>query len=124
MGEFIMKDLKKFLFIMFLIWITLGLGCTNKNENNKLELTQKQINTLKNLETKGLLSIEPDLNKAYIDPDLWSQMNAKLKEDFSASLAIYCGNKKGTRLYWVEIYDKQSGKKLAKYSQTWGFKVY
>jgi len=119
-----MKNLKKLSFIMFLIWIILALSCTNKSENNKLELTQKQINILKNLETKGLLSIEPDLNKAYIDPDLWTQMNAELKEDFSASLAIYCGNKKGTRLYWVEIYDKQSGKKLAKYSQNWGFKVY
>jgi hypothetical protein len=51
-------------------------------------------------------------------------MDSKLKEDFSASLAIYCGNKKGSEIYWVELYDKQSWRKLAKYSKAWGFEVY
>jgi len=51
-------------------------------------------------------------------------MEYKLKEDFAATLAIYCGNKKGTYLYWVVIYDQYSGKKLAKYSRNCGFKVY
>jgi len=29
-------------------------------------------------------------------------MKYKLKEDFAAVLATYCGNKKGTYLYWVK----------------------
>lgn len=92
--------------------------------SQKLNLRQDQISYLENLQSQGYISIEAEQNKVYVAPLLWLRMDAKLKEDFAASLAIYCGNKKGTELYWVEIYDKQSGKKLAKYSQSWGFDVY
>ncbi len=94
------------------------------NSRDKIELTQDQINLLSKLQNLQLISIEPKLNRAYIDSGLWGSMEYKLKEDFAAALAIYCGNEKGTYLYWVEIYDKYSGKKLAKYSRNWGFKVY
>ena len=94
------------------------------NSGDKIELTQGQINLLSKLQNQQLISIEPKLNRAYIDSGLWRSMKYKLKEDFAATLAIYCGNKKGTYLYWVEIYDQYSGKKVAKYSQNWGFKVY
>lgn len=99
---------------------------SNKNSysSDKKTLTSDQVNYLEDLQRQGLIVIEPQLNKTYIDPFLWGGMDAKLKENFSASLAIYCGNKKGTELYWVEIYDKQSEKKLAKYSHAWGFDVY
>jgi hypothetical protein len=91
---------------------------------DRIELTAGQVNLLSKLQNQGLLSIEPNLNKASIDPSLWHSMKYSVKEGFAASLAIYCGNKKGTQLYWVDIYDQYSGKKLAKYSQSWGFRVY
>jgi len=97
---------------------------SSQSESGRLDLNVDQINYLEDLQRQGLISIEPNMNRAYINPVLWLQMDAQLKTDFSASLAIYCGNKKGTELYWVEIYDKQSGKKLAKYSHAWGFDVY
>jgi hypothetical protein len=91
---------------------------------DRVELNEGQLNLLSKLQSQGLLSIDPNLNKASIDPGLWNNMKYSLKEDFAATLAIYCGNKKGTQLYWVDIYDQYSGKKLAKYSRSWGFKVY
>jgi hypothetical protein len=91
---------------------------------DRIELTEGQVNLLSKLQNQGLLSIDPNLNKAFIDPGLWHSMKYSVKEDFAATLAIYCGNKKGTQLYWVDVYDQYSGKKLAKYSQSWGFKVY
>ena len=89
-----------------------------------LKLTENQIAFLQKLVDQNYLKLKPELNKAYIDSSLWNSMDIDLKEDFAASLAIYCGNVKKTDIYWVEIYDLYSGKKIAKYSQTWGLKVY
>lgn len=114
--------------ILIIIFIVYSKISTNKNDedfnNTKLTLRSDQIKYLEELQTEGYISIEAELNKVYISPDLWYGMDAKLKEDFAASLSIYCGNKKGTELYWVEIYDKQSAKRLAKYSKSWGFDIY
>ncbi len=95
-----------------------------KEDGDKIELTKDQIAFLDKLVKQGLLVLKPELNQAYINPDLWAQMNIMQKEDISAAIAIYCGNVKGTNLYWAEIFDLMSGKKLAKYSKAWGFKVY
>ena len=90
----------------------------------RVSLTQHQLDLLSQLQNQGLVSVEPNLNKVLIDPGLWRSMKYSVKENFAATMAIYCGNKKGTQLYWVKIYDQYSGKRLAKYSQAWGFKVY
>ncbi len=122
------KNLNVVIGIVIVILIVFAIVNNRSNRNSssseKRTLNTNQINYLEDLQRQGLILIEPQLNKTYIDPFLWGGMDAKLKEDFSASLAIYCGNKKGTELYWVEIYDKQSGKKLAKYSHVWGFDIY
>ena len=68
--------------------------------------------------------VEPEYNVAYVETSLWNAADYTLKKNISAFLANYCGWKKGTDLYHVEIRDKYTGKKLAKYSQAWGFKVY
>jgi len=91
---------------------------------DRIDLTKGQITLIAELQSKGLISVETNLNKVLIDPVFWGGMKYKLKENFSAILAIYCGNKNGSQIYWVNIYDQYSGKKLAKYSQSWGFKVY
>lgn len=114
-------------FVLIIICSQLGNQSSSSSSSSgskKLSLTQSQEDYLHKLENDGYLSVEPSLNKASIAPAIWNNIDAKLKEDVSASLAIYCGNKKGTNLYWVEIYDKMSGRKLAKYSQSYGFKIY
>jgi hypothetical protein len=89
-----------------------------------LTLRPEQVELLKDMENQGFLLLEPDANRAYIAPGIWLSMDAKLKEDFAASIALYCANHKGTNLIWAEIFDKMSGKKLARWSQVYGFKVY
>jgi len=91
---------------------------------DQISLTKNQLDLLSQLQNQGVVSVEPNLNKVLIDPGLWRNMKFSVKKNFAATMAIYCGNKKGTHLYWVKIYDLYSGKKLAKYSQSWGFKVY
>jgi hypothetical protein len=90
----------------------------------RIDLTKGQIDFISKLQNQGLLSIKLNLNKVFIDPVFWRNIKYSLKEDFAVMMAIYCGNKQGSQLYWVIIYDLYSGKKLSKYSRAWGFKVY
>lgn len=83
---------------------------------------QDEIQLLK--ETGLLVSINPQINEAFVMPEIWNKLDYQTKENIGRVLAFYCGKEKGTGLNWVEIKDNHSGKKLAKYSESWGFKVY
>ncbi len=111
-------------FILFGILILSNIGNGPQKTPEKLSNSAAQIELLNGLINDGFLQIEAHYNKAYIDPKVWNSIDVNVKENLSRGLAIYCGNKKGTHLYWVDIYDKISGKKIAKYSNSWGFKVY
>lgn len=111
--------------------LVLGLVCVSlcnapgdgEDVRSSIRLTGEQTALLDDLQARGILAIDPQLNKAYVDVGLWTAMDAKQKEDLSAAVSIYCANRKGTTAYWAEIYDRQSGRKLAKWSQAYGFSV-
>ena len=110
-------------------WFFIGDSSSNNETNVEkteevLSLSSLQIENLMDLQSQGFITIQTENNKVYIDQNLWNSIDAIVKENLSLSLAIYVGNKRGNNLYYVDIYDKMSGKKLAKYSKSWGFKVY
>jgi hypothetical protein len=76
------------------------------------------------LDAKMLDTINPQMNEAFINPVEWAKLKYDEKRQVGWFLARYCGRKKGTGLCWVEIKDSYSGRKLAKYSESWGFTVY
>jgi hypothetical protein len=89
------------------------------------ELSPQDKKMMRDLEEAKLVeSVNPDLNEAYVNPLTWAGMKFDEKKHLAWFLATYCGKKKGTGLNWVEIKDVYSGKVLAKYSESWGFKVY
>ena len=80
---------------------------------------------LKDLMESGIVeSVNANMNEATVDPASWARMKFDAKKHLGWFLATYCGKKKGTGLNWVDILDSYSGKKLAKYSEAYGFKVY
>jgi len=114
--------------IFFLVAMFIGILSSGKRTgtdatSSSPTLNKGQVELIDKLQREGYLRVEHEYNKAYIARSLWNGMDAKTKEDFSVGLAVYCGAKKGTNINWVEIYDKQSAKKLAKYG-SWGFEVY
>lgn len=113
------KKLLSALSFILVFYTFLGLGFAGD-----ITLKPGQKALIHKLKSQGYLEVKPRLNKAYIDPALWASMKYSIKKDFAATLAIYCENVKNSDAYWVEIYDMYSGKKLAKYSRNWGFKVY
>jgi len=73
----------------------------------------------------GLLTrFNPHLNEAYVNRYMWDNIDVQDKEKIALILGHHSGNVKGTNLYWVHIKDSKSGKVIAKYSKSWGFKVY
>lgn len=77
------------------------------------------------LKANGLIKkITPQMNEAYLDPMIWNALDYQAKENIGRIMAFYCGQEKGTNLNWVEIKDFYTGRKIAKYSENWGFEVY
>ena len=90
----------------------------------KQSLSYEQKQLIMKMITDGDIRVDAQMNRVDFNIALWNNLDYNIKENFCADLAVYVGNKKGTQLYWVEIYDKRSGKKLAKYSKSWGFEIY
>jgi len=75
-------------------------------------------------ENELLIRINPQMNEAFVESAIWNSLDFQTKQNIGRSMAFYCGIKKGTNLNWIDIRDSYSGRKLAKYSEAWGFKVY
>lgn len=75
-------------------------------------------------ESGMLVKINPSINEAFVNPLLWASVDVNTKEGIARALAFYCGAKKGNNLNWVNIQNSMNGKKLAKYSENWGLKIY
>lgn len=82
-------------------------------ENNMAILVEKM---------KLVERIRADLHKVWVNPFVWSVINAEHKENAARIMGHYCGWKSGGST-WVEIYDNQSGKLIAEYSGVSGFSV-
>lgn len=90
-------------------------------EKQKLTLSQKERTMLSDLERNDLLRVERNQQKVYVDIMLWVGMDAQRKETFTRMMAIECAD---SDYYTVEIYDKQSARKLADFGPFRGFNVY
>ena len=60
-------------------------------------------------------------NLFYVDPQVWGELNIDRRRGVCNLLSQYIQTK--GRSGWVEIYDYQTGKKIAKLS-SWGFETY
>lgn len=119
----------KIVLIFFnLIIILIAGGCGGEfkstNTNEKLSLSHDDQKTIDLAVSEGYIRLVPNLNEVWVKPEFWNTLPFESKKNLGAMSAIYCANKKGTDLYWVNVIDNHSGKKLAKWSKSWGFEVY
>ena len=98
-------------------------GDKPKEKKQKVELTREQDSLLTAIEFDGHIEIKPFDNEVYVKPLFWLTCNYKAKENLAYFCAIRCENANDNGLYYCTVKDMQSGKKLAKYSQAWGFDV-
>lgn len=71
-----------------------------------------------------LVDINPQMNEARVDSFLWRTTDSITAEGKCRVLARYCGQQKNIRVYFVVVKDADSGKKVAEYSESRGFKVF
>ncbi|HEY8240044.1 MAG TPA: hypothetical protein VIH35_01295 [Kiritimatiellia bacterium] len=86
---------------------------------------ETQERDIKALQDSGvILEFIPSNNIARVDVDIWNEMDFLVRQGIGRSLAFYCGAKRGTGLNWVEFRDVRSGKRIAKFSESQGLKIY
>lgn len=77
---------------------------------------------LEELIAKGFARIDSRARSVWVDSSVWILSDAEVKRNLSANFALYFAELNRDNHYYCDIYDKQSGKQLAKYD-IWGFKV-
>jgi hypothetical protein len=98
-------------------------------ENNTSKITDAQGKEFEKFiqlfKQQGLIKkLEIESRTAYVDPSVWAYLDFDTKRKVSFTIASYTAYilKRNTILAYIQ--DSYSGKKLAKYSEAWGFKVY
>ena len=80
------------------------------------------------MESKGWIEIDAPRHRVFVDTALWLGMNAKLKEDFTCTMADACAERSQSGIENVTLIDKQSARNLATWKvDMWGspqFTVY
>ncbi|MBC8313600.1 MAG: tetratricopeptide repeat protein, partial [Candidatus Cloacimonetes bacterium] len=85
--------------------------------------TKKRSDELQVLYDSGLLKkFKIDYNEAWVNPFLWNSLDYDTKVGIGITLAKICDQAGSTGR--ITFYNNNSGKKLAKYSQSFGFKNY
>lgn len=78
---------------------------------------------IRTLTDNGLIiKVDPMINEALVDSYEWRITDAAAIEGQARLLAYYCGHQRNSRLYWVDIRDALSNRRIAEYSESKGFK--
>jgi hypothetical protein len=95
----------------------------SKGEISRVPYAELEKEVIPNLYVSGLLKkLEPNVRRAYVNPILWNALNVDQKRFFSGCMADYV-HKQTQWSASIEVYDYQSGKKLAENDNVYGFKV-
>jgi len=71
-----------------------------------------------------IIQVDPMKNEALVDTYEWQITDDAAIEGQARLLAYYCGHQRNSRLYWVDIRDALSNRRIAEYSESKGFKAY
>lgn len=116
--------------VLFFGFILIAIFTPSQKSPTGSQAVENQVNftdiekSVKELTDSGFIKkINPELNEVFVSRNLWNTTTYDQKKTIGYVLGHFCGYKKGTGLYWVDIRDQMSGKKLAKWSKSWGMKV-
>lgn len=96
---------------------------SQRAEAPRVHLTPEMKEGIEDLLATGVARVDIQLRKVWLDPRLWHLADALGKEDLAATFAIYFAHQHQKDLYFCSVWDKQSGHRLARYSQTFGFRL-
>ncbi|HMO05424.1 MAG TPA: hypothetical protein PKC67_06085 [Kiritimatiellia bacterium] len=76
------------------------------------------------MDTGFVVAIDPSKNEVLVDMYEWRIADPAAIEGQCRLLAYYCGHQRGSRLYWVDLRDALTNRRIAEYSESKGFKVF
>ncbi len=117
------------LFAIVVIWIFAsgGSSSTSKTSTTSQEAAptfdiEELAKSVSELEEAGLIKkLDPVLDNVYVNRALWDSTNIDQKKAFAWKVARYLDRGEASQVYRLDIYDWQSGKRLAKYSDAFGY---
>lgn len=78
---------------------------------------------MQRLEREGGIKMDPSTVTVYVDPVMWASSKYEDKKKLGWAFAVYMATLRGNNIIRTDIKDMYSGRKLASYSQVWGFDV-
>lgn len=79
--------------------------------------------SVEHLLRNNIARVDIQMHKVWVDPLLWAAADAATKEEIAARFALYFAEQNKKTIYRCEVFDKQSAKRLARYSRAFGFSV-
>jgi len=89
-------------------------------KENELALEQEKKRIIPLYDTGLLTKFNIDANEAWVNPAIWNGLEYDAKVGVAATLAKICDLSDSSGR--ISIINNKTGKQLARYSQTWGFK--
>jgi hypothetical protein len=106
-----------------LILVSVFLFFFSKNSFSQ-SMDAEKVAAVEELIARKLLKIEISTDKAWVSPSVWNSYNIEGKETFTFYCAQYIRYKeRSSNKPSLDLYDFNSGKKIAEYSPIWGFSV-
>ena len=88
------------------------------------KITDSQMNAFEKGIAQGWIKVDVSKRALYISPTLWNSIDVQAKEGLGRIGAVRIAKELNIDLYWCDLYDMNTGKKIATYSESWGFKMY
>jgi hypothetical protein len=99
--------------------------CSNVGKHSSSRTTPNspsQDALIEKLISQGYATVNVESQAVYLETSIWEGSDANVKQNLTEAFGKYIQQKNGG--LFVEIYDKQSGKKLAKWGSSSGYKQY
>ena len=117
-----------FVFVLFSILIlamSSGSDFQKPTSTNSCASYEELINADRTYKENGIVaSSEPTLNSVYVTRTAQKVLKYDDYQTMGYIYACLSSEVKGNDLVWSEIYDEVTHKKIAKYSESYGFKMY
>jgi hypothetical protein len=105
------------------LMLLVSCGGEPSKPKKKLTLTADQEKILSDIESDGYIVIKPYDREVWVEPFFWQTCKYDAKYNLGYLVAVKSAQAQGSDLYFCTIYDNRTGKKLAKWSESWGFDV-
>lgn len=96
---------------------------TETKKEDKIEFTSEMNSTLTLAESEGWVKMKPYDREIWVDPAFWNTADYDQKMGLGYIAAVKSADVLNSDLYYVNILDMKTGKKLGKWSKSWGFEV-